>query len=184
MLLEVPDYPVPAPLWFAPFDGSIPRRLADRVTQFCRLAEGRVLTALNVGEDGLGDLIVADFNTREETGRWSQRSCRPGGTWATISSAMRLSMVNARACGWCVFCHRERRHSRDRRRRTRIARTGTTGRRTADAEGAVRDRPTDPPHRGSRPPLLDFGCHRLADSASGTLISVLRIGVKRGRYPL
>jgi len=66
MLLEVPPNQVPAPLWFAPFDGSTPWRLADRVTPYYRLTEGRVLTALNVGEDGLGDIIVADFNTREE----------------------------------------------------------------------------------------------------------------------
>lgn len=54
MLLEVPPDLEAAPLWFAPFDGSTPSHLADRVTPYYRLTDGRVLTALNVGEDGLG----------------------------------------------------------------------------------------------------------------------------------
>ena len=66
VLLEVPPNSAPGPLWFAPFDGSPPWRLADRVTPYYRLTKGRVLSALNVDDDGLGDFILADFDTREE----------------------------------------------------------------------------------------------------------------------
>jgi len=104
MLLEVPADSGPGPLWFAPFDGSPPSRLADRVTPYYRLTERRVLSALNVDADGLGDFIVADFDTREErlidrqvvdTSVWS--------TWDLGDDIVRYAVVDGERSGvWMV----------------------------------------------------------------------------------
>lgn len=104
VLLDVPLDSAPGPLWFAPFDGSSPTRLADRVTPYHRLTEGRVLSALNVDADGLGDLILADFATREErlidrqvvdTSVWS--------SWDLGDDIVRYAVVDgARSGVWMV----------------------------------------------------------------------------------
>jgi len=104
MLLEVPPDSTPGPLLFAPFDGSPPSRLADRVTPYYRLTEGRVLSAINVDDDGLGDFILADFETREErlidrqvvdTSVWS--------TWDLGDDIVRYAVVDGERSGvWMV----------------------------------------------------------------------------------
>jgi len=104
MLLEVPSDSTPGPLLFAPFDGSPPSRLADRVTPYYRLTEGRVLSALNIDDDGLGDFILADFDTREErlidrqvvdTSVWS--------TWDLGDDIFRYTVVDGERSGvWMV----------------------------------------------------------------------------------
>lgn len=54
-------------LWFAPVDGQPLRRLADRASRDSRLLdEGRLLTKLDIDEEGLADFMVVDLDTREE----------------------------------------------------------------------------------------------------------------------
>lgn len=56
------------PLWFAPFDGSTPVRLAEDVSSYFTVdrANNRLITRLNQGLDGLGDLVVVDYATGSE----------------------------------------------------------------------------------------------------------------------
>ncbi len=73
LLLQVPHYRVQGhqydegPLWFAPYDGAAPRRLAARATQFgYPLADGRRVTWVDLDDVGKGALVVIDTETEEE----------------------------------------------------------------------------------------------------------------------
>ena len=55
------------PLWFAPFDGSPPRRVSDDVSRaFARVDARRMIASVDVGEDSLTELVLVDLETREE----------------------------------------------------------------------------------------------------------------------
>lgn len=54
-------------LWFAPFDGRTPSRLAARASNFSRLrADGRLLTTVDLDDAGLGELLLVDLTTGRE----------------------------------------------------------------------------------------------------------------------
>lgn len=54
------------PLWFVPWDGER-QRLAPRANpQYARLADGRVVTTIDVDEDWVGDLVAVDPVNGEE----------------------------------------------------------------------------------------------------------------------
>lgn len=56
-----------AKLWEVTYDGSEPELLARRATpEWMRLADGRVATPLDIGEDYLGQLVVIDPQTLDE----------------------------------------------------------------------------------------------------------------------
>lgn len=55
------------PVWFAPYDGSSPRRQAGRATSFHYwMADGRLVTAVGIDGAWNGALVVVDTETQEE----------------------------------------------------------------------------------------------------------------------
>lgn len=54
-------------LWRYPYDGGEPELLAQRVTEWSFLPDERIYTLVDLDAEGLGDLVVIDRETLEET---------------------------------------------------------------------------------------------------------------------
>ncbi|MFZ6185813.1 hypothetical protein [Nannocystis pusilla] len=54
-------------LWRYPYDGGEPEQLAQRVTEWDWLPDERIYTLVDLDAEGLGDLVVIDRETLEET---------------------------------------------------------------------------------------------------------------------